>query len=204
MAEGTTLTVERDRLLHEARVAGLFLAGSIGYVVGVRTTDEQPSAADVGFLTDMITHHEQAVELSKIALSRPMPAGVQSFALEVLSDQRYEIGIMEATLERWGEPVADDDGVVMGWMDHELPDDEMPGLASPEEIDELADATEPNDVATRWLALMTVHHEGGIHMAEAGLARVADPSVHALAERIARNQRIEINEYAAVKARLGL
>ena len=185
-------------------VACLFLAGSIGFVVGTRTAGGSPSDADTGFLIDMIAHHEQAVELSKIALSRPMPDGVRSFALEVLSDQRYEIGLMEATLRGWGEPVSDDDGVVMGWMDHELPDDQMPGLASPADIDALSDASTPEEVATRWLELMTVHHEGGVHMAEAGAARVKDPFVRGLAERIARNQRIEINEYAAVRTRLGL
>ena len=185
--------------------ACLFLAGSVGYGVGVRAAkDGAPSEADVGFLVDMIAHHEQAVELSKIALSRPMPDGVRSFALEVLSDQRYEIGIMETTLHRWGEPVADDDGVVMGWMGHEVPDEEMPGLASPAEVDALSDASTPEDVASQWLQLMTVHHEGGVEMADAGAERVRDPSVRDLAKRIARNQRIEINEYAAVRTRLDL
>ena len=184
--------------------ACLFLAGSVGFLVGVRTAEERPSDTDVGFLVDMIAHHEQAVEISKIALSRPMPEGVESFALEVLSDQRYEIGLMEATLHSWGKPPTDDDGVVMAWMDHALPDDEMPGLATPEEIDQLSDASTPEEVASRWLQLMTVHHEGGVHMADAGAARVHDAFVRALATRIARNQRIEINEYAAVRARLDL
>lgn len=185
--------------------ACLFLAASVGHVIGVRTGgDVAPSAADGGFLVDMIAHHEQAVELSKIALSRPMPEGVRSFALEVLSDQRYEIGLMEATLRRWGLPVADEDGVVMGWMGHEVADDEMPGLASPAEIEALSDAATPEEVASRWLQLMTVHHEGGVDMADAGAARVRDPFVRQLAGRIARNQRIEINEYAAVRTRLEL
>ena len=185
--------------------ACLFLAASLGYAVGVRSERHgAPSAADAGFLVDMIAHHEQAVELSKIALSRPMPDGVRSFALEVLSDQRYEIGVMESTLRGWGEPIADDDGVVMGWMDHEVPDDEMPGMASPDEVDALSDAAAPEQVASLWLELMTAHHEGGIHMAAAGAERVRDPFVRELAQRIARNQRIEINEYAAVRTRLGL
>ena len=184
--------------------AFLFLAGSVGYVAGMRSSEDRPSGADVGFLVDMIAHHEQAVEMSKIALSRPMPEGVTSFALEVLSDQRYEIGLMEATLTRWGEPVTDDDGIVMAWMDHAMPDDEMPGLASPEDMDRLSDATAPEAIASLWLELMTVHHEGGVHMADAGAARVSDPAVRALAKRIARNQRIEINEYAAVRTRLDL
>ena len=185
-------------------VAALFLAGSIGFFAGTRSASPRPSAADTGFLVDMIAHHEQAVELSKLALSRPMPAGVESFALEVLSDQRYEIGLMEATLRGWDEAPTDDDGIVMAWMDHAMPDAEMPGLATPEEVEALAAATAPDDVARQWLELMTVHHEGGVHMAEAGAERVRDPFARDLAERIARNQRIEIAEYAAVRTRLGL
>ena len=38
-------------------VACLFLAGSVGYVIGVRTTaPSSPSEADTGFLIDMIAH----------------------------------------------------------------------------------------------------------------------------------------------------
>ena len=51
-------------------LALLFLAGSIGFVIGGRGgSDEDPSAAELGFLTDMIIHHEQAVSMSRTALS---------------------------------------------------------------------------------------------------------------------------------------
>ena len=41
-------------------------------------------------------------------------------------------------------------------------------------------------------------------MAEAAIAKVRDADVEALAKRIARNQRIEIGEYAAAAKRIGV
>ena len=194
-----------SRQVLAAFVAALaFLAGSAGYAVGTRVGGPDPSDADVGFLTDMVAHHEQAVELSSIALTRPeLPGPVRSFVLEVLSDQRYEIGLMEATLRSWGEPVDDEDDEAMAWMGEPVAEDEMPGLASEEDIDRLSDSVGA-EAASLWLAMMTTHHEGGVHMGEAGAREAADPFVRELAARMARNQSIEINEYASVRARLGL
>jgi uncharacterized protein (DUF305 family) len=182
----------------------LFLAGVVGYVIGTaRSEPKAPSPADAGFLRDMIAHHEQAVEMSQIVLAGDLPPGARSFALEVVSDQRYEIGLMESTLRMWGEPLVDDDGRAMGWMDHEVDVDRMPGLATEEELSALGDLR-GDAAASRWIELMTAHHEGGIHMAEEASGRVEDPFVDDLAGRTARNQRIEINEYAALRNRLGL
>ena len=44
--------------------------------------------------------------------------------------------------------------------------------------------------------------EGGIHMADDAKDMAKDPFVRDLATRVARNQRIEINEYAQLKERL--
>ena len=180
----------------------VFLAGSLGYLVGTRTAEPKaPSPADVGFLQDMIAHHEQAVEMSSTALSDDLPAGVRSFALEVVSDQRYEIGLMESTLRMWGEPLESDDGKAMAWMDHSVDVERMPGMATEAEIAGLG-KLRGDEAAERWIDLMTAHHGGGIHLADNGVRLVKDPFVHDLAARIGRNQRIEINEYTQLKERL--
>jgi uncharacterized protein (DUF305 family) len=185
-------------------VALAFLAGSIGYAVGSRTASPKaPSAADVGFLTDMIAHHEQAVEMSQIALSDDLPDEVRAFALETVSDQRYEIGLMESTLRSWGEPTESADGKAMGWMDMAVSVDRMPGLATESQLRQLGDLR-GDAAAAEWITLMSAHHEGGIHMADAAVRQAKDPFVVELARRIARNQRIEINEYAEARTRLGV
>ena len=182
-------------------VAVAFAFGSGGFALGAR--NGKPSTAEVGFLRDMIVHHEQAVEMSKIVIGSDLPAGAQSFVVEVISDQRYEVGLMETMLRRWNVATDVGTGKAMAWMGDAVAVDEMPGMASDVELSALADAR-GSQAAERWFQLMSVHHEGGLAMAEAAADTVKDVDVKALAERIARNQRIEINEYAAAAARLGV
>jgi uncharacterized protein (DUF305 family) len=185
-------------------VALLFLAGSVGYYAGTRSTDAAGGDAEVGFLLDMIAHHEQAIEISRTALAGSMPEGVQSFAVEVVADQQYEVGKMETLLESWGHARQREDGAAtMDWMGDPVPLDRMPGLASEDDLDRLADAR-GEEAGALWLALMSNHHRGGVHMAEAAVGRVDDRRVRALAERMARIQAVEINEYESARRRLGL
>jgi uncharacterized protein (DUF305 family) len=188
-------------------LALLFLAGSLGYGLGTRSSQSQEdggSEAEVGFLVDMIAHHEQAVTMSKVALSAGMPEGVASFALEVVSDQRYEIGVMEALLQRWGRSV---EGLAsapaMAWMGSAVDRDAMPGMASEADLSRLSEAR-GEEAAALWLAMMTTHHEGGVHMASAGASRIEDRYLRDLAARMARVQAVEIKDYSAARARLGL
>ena len=64
----------------------IFLAGAIGYVIGVRDGDA-PAAntADVGFLYDMTAHHEQAVTLSMLELTNGSDPSVQAFGVDPVS-----------------------------------------------------------------------------------------------------------------------
>jgi uncharacterized protein (DUF305 family) len=186
-------------------LALLFLAASLGYGIGTRSAQgDGGSEAEVGFLVDMIAHHEQAVTMSKVALSAGMPEGVASFALEVVSDQRYEIGVMEALLQRWGRSV---EGLAsapaMAWMGSAVDRDAMPGMASEADLERLSEAR-GDEAAALWLAMMTTHHEGGVHMASAGAERIEDRYLRDLAARMARVQAVEINEYEAARVRLGL
>ena len=185
-------------------LALLFLGGSVGYVVGGRS-EGSGSAAERGFLVDMVAHHEQAVTMSKTALSAGLPEGVASFALEVVSDQRYELGVMEAMLRRWGTTVEAEaeDPSAMAWMGTPVDRSAMPGLASDADLERLSEAR-GDEAAALWLAMMTTHHRGGVHMASAAVERVDDPHLRELAARMAKVQAVEINEYESARVRLGL
>ena len=180
----------------------LFLAGAVGYIVG---GDRRPgqSSADVGFLRDMTTHHDQAVEMAVMALDRATEPLVRTFAREVLITQRYELGLMSAWLGEWGYGYEEDRGEAMAWMGVPTPVEEMPGMASAVQMDALRRA-QGRQVDALFLAMMTEHHRGGADMAAAAVRVVGDADVRALAEGVARNQRIEIKEYQAARQRLGL
>lgn len=183
-------------------VAVAFLAGAVGWALGSRDDAPGPGSADVRFLQDMIRHHEQAVELASLAVTAAPDVTVRKFAKEVITFQQYEIGLMVATLERWGHRPDADRATVMEWMGMPTPAEAMAGMASEEELAAYRRA-EGRDLDLRFLRLMRAHHEGGVHMAEAAVERARDRSVRELARRMARNQRIEIEEYRRVEARLG-
>lgn len=185
----------------------VFLAGSLGYVFGSRTAEvDAPSAdsADVGFLWDMIAHHEQALVMSQYQIADGAEPRVTKFAREIVQGQSYEIGLMEAYLARWGQPRYRPEGEpAMGWMGHSMPTEEMAGMATEEELERLASST-GRDLDALFVTLMEGHHRGGVEMAEAGAEHVKDAAVKVLAERIARYQRVEIEELEMTRVDLGL
>jgi uncharacterized protein (DUF305 family) len=67
----------------------------------------------------------------------------------------------------------------------------MPGMATPDEIAALT-AASGDDAVRLFLTLMIAHHEGGVAMADAALARTDVPPVVTLATGIQRAQRGEI------------
>ena len=183
-------------------VALMFLAGAVGYFLGGPRPPAQGSA-DVGFLQDMRFHHDQAVVMANVALAGATEPLVRTFAKEIILVQRYEIGVMDAYLARWGYPGDPDRDSAMGWMGVAVPRDEMPGLASPLQMQALRDAS-GREVDRLFLAMMREHHRGGVDMASAGARLAGDTRVRDLAATMARNQRIEISEMEAARQRLGL
>jgi uncharacterized protein (DUF305 family) len=184
-------------------LALLFLAGCLGYLVGYRGATPTLNAVDEGFLVDMSDHHDQAIELSLYELANGEDPVALSFATEVLLHQRQELGQMAMVMDQHGvvRPDLDLDRPVMGWMGMPTTLGSMPGWAQEDQLQALADAT-GNDADLLFLELMQAHHLGGVHMAETAAAAGSNPELRALAERMARNQRIEVNEYQIAIDRL--
>ena len=172
-----------------------FLAGAVGYLLGDRTASPPTDDVDVGFLQDMIDHHEQAVTMASLADGSASDPVVRHMAREVLIEQRYEIGLMDGYLQARDLERGDPDRDVMGWMGAPaMPLADMPGLATPEQLDELQQASD-DDQNLLFLQLMRAHHLGGIDMADYATRHADDPRVRHLAEVMARVQRSEVREY---------
>lgn len=187
-------------------VALVFLGASLGYIIGQRNAERSPASdsADVGFLHDMIAHHEQALTMSQHQIARGTEPRVTHFAREIVQSQSYEIGLMAGYLDRWDQPREHPTGAsAMEWMGHSTLPTQMPGMATEEELLELTEA-EGRDVDARFIELMKRHHEGGVEMAKAAAARADDEEVRALAKRIAAYQAIEIKEMEQAREALGL
>lgn len=173
-----------------------FLVGAIAYVVGDNSGSADPlNDVDVGFMQDMGYHHDQAVQMALLLLDKEgIDPNMRSFATEVVVGQRYEQGIFSSTLDRFGHSSEVGDSV-MGWMGEPLPTDEMPGLATEEQMDQLA-AAEGEEAEALWIAMMSEHHLAGLHMADYAARHGQDKTTVNLAEAIVKNQRSEIIDYA--------
>lgn len=171
-------------------VAVAFLAGAIGWAASERGRDPL-SSTDVGFLQDMGYHHEQAVQMSLLLLAKDdVDEGLQSYAQEILLEQRYEQGLFNAILDRFGHASTPGDEA-MGWMGTPLPTDRMEGLAPEAQIDGLREA-EGADAEALWIALMTEHHLGGLHMADWEARHGKDTASRNIARAMVAAQRSEV------------
>ena len=184
-------------------LAVAFLAGAVGWAVGQRD-DEPLSGVDAGFMQDMSVHHLQAVQMSILLLdNETVSEDLKDYGLEIIMSQRFDQGIFNATLDRFGFPT-DPGETVMEWMGgHGVPVDEMNGMATEEQMDQLADA-EGDAAESLWIAMMSEHHLGGMHMADWAARHGDDGPTVALAQAMVQIQRDEILELARYRDRAGL
>ena len=184
-------------------LALLYLAGSLGYVIGSRPAGHPgEGSVDAGFLYDMTTHHEQALGMSAVELGNGEDAGIAVFAREILTLQAYEIGLMDGRLAQWGLP-PENPRRAMEWMGMPVEVGDMPGMASEAELTRLR-AAKGRDADALFVTLMQEHHRGGVHMAEYAAEHARSGFVRDMAARMARNQRIGINELEQARVRAGL
>jgi uncharacterized protein (DUF305 family) len=175
-------------------VTGALIAGMIGWLIADSTNDVGSSEVDVGFLQDMSEHHRQAVDVSFSFLSRPdTDPRLQTVARSIIFEQSVEVGLMLQLLAEMDAPAVADDGQAMAWMGHAMDSSEMPGMATAEQLDELASA-EGAAADELFVELMSAHHQGGIDMATEAAGRADNGDVRRFADSWARNQQAEIVE----------
>lgn len=166
-------------------------------IAGAASSDEAATEVDIGFCTDMSTHHVQALAMCQRVLGRDTGGSVQAAAAEVLQNQAIEIGQMRAWLTDWGASTANPT-LVMGWMGANdgagMPLAGMPGYATDEELLELA-LLEGIERGKRWLELMRAHHVGGVAMATKAQELATSAKVIRLATTQALVQTFEIAQY---------
>ncbi len=197
-------------------LAGLILGLGVGWVAwglgsagvddhqahsntsAVAKSQAKPNAADIGFSQDMTVHHNQALQMATFALANSQDDQIKRLALQILTSQATEKGLMSGWLILWEAPELPS-GPQMAWMDetdhsemgHDMasmdPQALMPGMAS---IDQLAKLglLKGRDFDIFFLQLMMRHHAGGIPMAEAAARLAATPAVRGLALEMARAQ----------------
>lgn len=214
-ASTTPAPLGRGRLIV---VIGLLVlvALVVGAVIGRITSPGTPmptdSSAEAGFARDMQTHHGQAVEMSLLVRDRTGDPEIRLLALDIATAQAQQQGQMFAWLAMWGLPQtssADDmewlsRPVIDGSAGHDghgahTPGEPMPGVATFEQMQALQNATGV-DAERLFLELMITHHQGGVEMAEAVIARSDNSLVTTLAQGMVQLQAKELDYMAELLA----
>ncbi|MEU6734607.1 DUF305 domain-containing protein [Streptomyces physcomitrii] len=184
------------------------------------SSEGAPSAADVAFAQQMIPHHRQALEMSRLATTRAASPQVKRLAERIEKGQEPEIRTMSGWLRSWNEPVPPAGGDGAGGMDHDGRDHDggdhsgsdhdgmdhngsdnsghgdhggMPGMMTGAELKKLA-AVSGKAFDTAFLELMVEHHQGAVRMARTERAEGAYGPAKEMAAEVITAQSAEIEE----------
>ena len=177
------------------------------------------TAADVRFMSDMIPHHQQALDMAELVNERTARSDIVELARRIESSQRDEIDFMFSWLAERNEPLPDrdwrlhmtpsaddaDHGHHHGHEDHHhdhhhgehshAGDHMMEGMATPEQMAELADA-QGEAFDRLFLGLMIEHHRGALVMVEELLGQwgsAQDPALFEFVTDVKNDQNAEID-----------
>lgn len=142
---------------------------------------------DVAFMSGMITHHAQAIEMVNLLKSRTESETMRMMALRIEVSQNDEIGWMRGWLEERKQPLPSEHA-------HHMPGGMMPGMLTDAEMTKLA-AAKGVEFDKLFLEGMIKHHMGALIMVEElfnspGAAQ--QPEVFDFASHVDSDQRMEI------------
>jgi uncharacterized protein (DUF305 family) len=124
------------------------------------------TAADIQFMSGMISHHAQAIAMAKMAPSHGASDAVGRLAARIINAQSDEIALMQTWLRDRRQPVPEADPagmkMAMGGMEHVML---MPGMLTAEQMRQLDSARGPR-FDYLFLSLMIQHHRGAVAMVD--------------------------------------
>jgi uncharacterized protein (DUF305 family) len=153
------------------------------------SSDDSYTGADIMFLQMMIPHHQQAVDISNLALKTSKDSELLALAKTIRDAQSAEIIQMKMWLKEAGA------GTDMG---HSM--DGMGGMLDDAELSALSAATGKN-FDTLWLKGMIGHHDGAIHMTTM-INDAQNTEIKNFGENVVKDQSAQIKQMESMLKRL--
>jgi uncharacterized protein (DUF305 family) len=177
---------------------------SAGAVAQPVTPDRAPrryAPADAQFMRQMIGHHAQALEMTKLVPTRTSREDMRLLAQRIDVSQRDEIELMRQWLRQRGEELPPADAHHHAAMGHGRL---MPGMLTSAELERLAKAIGA-EFDRLFLEYMIRHHEGALTMVKdlfgtPGAAQ--ETETYRFATDVEADQRAEIARMRALLAKL--
>jgi uncharacterized protein (DUF305 family) len=145
---------------------------------------------DVAWLSQMIAHHQGALEMAQQCVKSCKEADVKKAAKIIIAAQSKEIAQMTNWLKSWYG--ATPDKAQMALMNADMKtmmDSSMAGMESMSGMQMSADKS--------FLEGMTPHHQGAVDMAKLALTKAARPELKKFAQQVINDQSKEIKQFQA-------
>ncbi len=183
-------------------IAGLLIGGLIVWLVTGATLNsnktgmmknsgnfEMASAnIDAHFIEQMIPHHEDAITMAKLALTKAKRPEVKKLAEEIIESQGKEITQMKNWYQNWyGKEVPENPGGMMG------KNSGMHGGMMGDESD-MTNLEQASDFDKAFVEEMIPHHQMAVMMATMLKSGTERQEMKQLAENIITAQNTEINQ----------
>lgn len=155
---------------------------------GGAAATSQARKADKAFLSGTVPHHENAVEMAKLALEKGERKEIKQLAEDIVSAQESEIAQMKRAHQRIFGSALDpkrDDPADLGLSRKEAGMEMETGMTMLEKAKEFD---------REFIDMMIGHHRAAIRMARAELARGGDAEVKKLARSVVAAQSKEIDD----------
>ncbi len=182
-----------------AVVAVAILIG-LGIVVAVNTNDDSPDDdVDGAFVTQMIPHHENAIEMAELAQEKGKHPQIIKLATNIVSSQSKEIDTLNEILDRrYGGSMDSQDHGDLGM------DESMMGMGMGMGMDmgmgmgmDMESLETAKSFDREFIDQMIPHHQGAIRMARFELREGKDQEAKSLAMEIVDAQAAEIEQMNA-------
>jgi uncharacterized protein (DUF305 family) len=148
------------------------------------------TGADVMFLQMMIPHHQQAIDISNIALKTSKDPELLALAKTIIKAQSAEIIQMQSWLNNSNSNSG---------MGHSM--DGMGGMLDDAELSALSAAT-GKTFDSLWLKGMIGHHDGAIHMTTM-IQDATNSEIKTFGENVVKDQSAQIVQMKAMLKRIG-
>lgn len=153
--------------------------------------------ADVTFAQGMIPHHQQALEMAKLADGRAEDPEVKKIVAAIEKAQDPEIATMKSWLKSWGKPESAGQSGQGGHGGHGT----AAGMMSDQDMKDLR-SLKGKAFDRKFAELMIAHHEGAVEMARTEQKDGSDATAKKLADDVVRTQSAEIAELRKILDRL--
>lgn len=150
--------------------------------------------ADVAFAQMMIPHHEQALEMARLAEDRASDAEIKEIAGTIEKAQDPEIRTMKGWLKSWDEPASAES---MPGMEHGAGD----GMMTDSDMEHLKGVKDA-EFDAMFAEMMIEHHNGAIAMARAEQQDGENTDATAMAGDIVKGQSAEVEQLKGILDRL--